>query len=338
MDIREANLSGGTHVVILGAGASIASNKQDREAHGMELPSMNNLPDVVGLNDLINQFPPKWIDEKNFEATYSNIAENDPNNPYLKEMNSRIYSYFRRLKLPNKPTIYDYLVMSLREKDVIATFNWDPFLFQAWYRNYQHGSNPLLLFLHGNVAIGYNKKDDKMGPAGYTSQQTGIFYEPTQLLYPVKHKDYSQDCFIRREWEMLQQRLDKREWNTHYVTIFGYSAPVSDIEAHDIMKKAWGNIDNRNMEQFEIIDVKDENEVVDSWKDFIHTDHYDFVTSFFESSLALYPRRTDELYWCRYKPTTEEESFVDAYPIPKGFQTFEEMWNWYQPLIDVEDY
>lgn len=78
MDIREANLSGGTHVVILGAGASIASNKQDREAHGMELPSMNNLPDVVGLDDLLNLFPNEWIDKNNFEATYSKIAENDP--------------------------------------------------------------------------------------------------------------------------------------------------------------------------------------------------------------------------------------------------------------------
>jgi len=135
---------------------------------------------------------------------------------------------------------------------------------------------------------------------------------------------------------MLQQRLDKREWNTHYVTIFGYSAPVSDIEARKIMKKAWGNIDNRNMEQFEIIDKRDEKEVVESWKGFIHTDHYDYVQSFFESSIALYPRRTDELYWCRYNPMTVEESFVDATPVPDDFQTFEEMWDWYQPLIDAE--
>lgn len=335
MNIREANLSGSTHVVILGAGASIASTRKDPEIHGQKLPSMKDLPVVVGLKNLLNHFPKDWIVNDDFEATYSNIAENDPDNPYLEEMNNMIYSYFSKLKLPNKPTIYDYLVMSLRDKDVIATFNWDPFLYQAWLRNYRHGSNPLLLFLHGNVAIGYNKENDKMGPAGYTSQ-TGIYYEPTQLLFPVKHKDYSQDHFIRREWEMLQQRLDKREWNTHFVTIFGYSAPVSDIEARKIMKKAWGNIDNRNMEQFEIIDKRDEKEVVESWKGFIHTDHYDYVQSFFESSIALYPRRTDELYWCHYNPMTEEEALVKANPVPDDFQTFEEMWDWYQPLIDME--
>ena len=337
MNIREANLSGGTHVVILGAGASIASTNKNPEIHGLKLPSMKDLPTVVGLKNLLDHFPKNWIVDDDFEATYSNIAENDPNNPHLKEMNSMIYSYFRRLKLPNKPTIYDYLVMSLRDKDVIATFNWDPFLYQAWQRNYYHGSNPLLLFLHGNVAVGYNEKKDIMGPAGSTSKRTGNYYKPTQLLFPVRHKDYNKDVFIRREWEMLLQRLEKNERCTNNVTIFGYSAPVSDIEARNLMKSAWGDSDNRNIEQFEMINLQEEKEkVVTSWKGFIYTDHYDYVESFFDSSIAFYPRRTDEAYWCRYHPITEEESFVDANPVPKDFKTFEEMWEWYQPLIDME--
>ena len=116
MTIKETNPSGGCHVVILGAGASIAATIRDPEEHGLKLPSMNNLPDVVGLHGCLNHFPQELIKE-NFEATYSNIAEYDPNNPYLKVMNDLIYSYFNSMLLPLKPTIYDYLIMSLRDKD-----------------------------------------------------------------------------------------------------------------------------------------------------------------------------------------------------------------------------
>ena len=50
MNIKDTNPSGGCHVVILGAGASIAATIRDPEEHGLKLPSMNNLPDVVGLH------------------------------------------------------------------------------------------------------------------------------------------------------------------------------------------------------------------------------------------------------------------------------------------------
>jgi hypothetical protein len=32
------------------------------------------------------------------------------------------------LELPDHPTVYDHLLLSLRKKDAIFTFNWDPFL------------------------------------------------------------------------------------------------------------------------------------------------------------------------------------------------------------------
>ena len=251
-------------------------------------------------------------------------------------MNDLIYSYFSRLELSDMPTIYDYLVMSLRDKDVIATFNWDPFLYQAWRRNHSHGSSPRLLFLHGNVAVGYDVENNIFGLAGTKSRTSGNYLEPTQLLFPVKHKDYNKDVFIRKQWEQLQTRLDKDKYNTNNVTIFGYSAPVTDVEARNMMKKAWGDVENRNMEQFEIIDLKPEQEVVESWKDFIHTHHYDYCNSFFNSSLAKYPRRTDEAYWCHFLFMTPEEAFVDENRVPSDLNTLQEMWDWYQPLIDHE--
>lgn len=335
MNVTDANLSGGCHVVILGAGASIASAIRDPEVHGLRLPSMNDLPEVVGLNGILSHFPQELICD-NFEATYSNIAERFPDSPYLKTMNDLIYSYFSCMELPMKPTIYDYLVMSLRDKDVIATFNWDPFLQQAWWRNYLHGSSPQLLFLHGNVAVGYNNEKKMTGWANWTSPHTGNYYTPTKLLYPVKHKDYSSDVFIKQQWVSLKARLSPKECNTHNVTIFGYSAPVSDIEAISMMKDAWGDVYERNLEQFEFIDIREEDDVVNSWDKFVHTHHYDFSNNFFDSNLAKFPRRTEEAWWCHYMPTTPEEAFADSNPVPKDFQSFEEMWDWFQPLIDKE--
>lgn len=241
MNIKYVHLSGGSHVVILGAGASIASALRNPEKHGLSLPSMNDLPKVCGLDGVLNKFPENLICD-NFEATYSNLVEHDPNNYYLKVMNDMIYSYFRTLELPDEPTIYDYLVMSLRDKDAIATFNWDPFLYQAWWRNYHHGSSPQMIYLHGNVAVGYNQEKHMLGRAGMYSNNESIYFEPTQLLFPVKHKDYNKDSFIRSSWQMLQDRLDKEKCNTHNVTIFGYSAPVTDVEALSMMKSAWGGI------------------------------------------------------------------------------------------------
>lgn len=336
MNISEVHLSYGCHVVILGAGASIAATLRDPESHGLQLPSMNNLPDVCGLNGILTQFPPELICD-NFEATYSNIVEHDPGNPYLKVMNDMIYAYFSTLELPDKPTIYDYLVMSLREKDVIATFNWDPFLYQAWWRNYFHGSKPQMVYLHGNVAVGYNEEKNMLGRAGMYAKTDGTYFKPTQLLFPVKHKDYHTDPFTQGSWEILKERLDKEKCNTHNVTIFGYSAPVSDVEALKMMKEAWGDIYGRNMEQLEFIDIKPEDEVVASWRDFIHTHHYDYRKDFFESSLALYPRRTDEAFFCHCLPITPDEAFVENNPVPQNFATLQEMWDWYDHLIEKEE-
>ena len=52
------------------------------------------------------------------------------------------------------------------------------------------------------------------------------------------------------------------------VTIFGYSAPKSDVEAITMLKKAWGAVKDRNLEEIEIVDLRDENEVIQSWDDF----------------------------------------------------------------------
>ena len=160
-------------------------------------------------------------------------------------------------------------------------------------------------------------------------------FKPTPLLYPTGEKDYESDMFIKREWSRLKEFL--YNGTTWRVTIFGYSAPVSDTAAVELMNEAWGTPEDRNMEQFEMIDVKSEKELYNSWKGFIHTHHYDYATNFFDSSLGQTPRRTNESYFLRCYPTTPEEAFHDACPIPRnGFSTFDEMWNWYDELIEIE--
>lgn len=188
-------------------------------------------------------------------------------------------------------TIYDFLVMSLTSKDLIATFNWDPFLVQAIGRAMKYTSNiPQVAFLHGNVAVGFCVENNIMGNVGMICPKCGIPLAPTKLLFPIKKKDYNSDIAISKAWKTLNNALEK----AYMVTVFGYSAPKSDAEAVAMMKKAWGSVNERNLEEIELIDIRDEEAVIESWSEFIHTHHYSYNTSFFDSTLARCPRRTCE--------------------------------------------
>ncbi len=130
---------------------------------------------------------------------------------------------FQQLQLPNSPTIYDHLILSLRETDLIATFNWDPFLMQTYHRNRYSGlSLPKFSFLHGSVNIGYCKKDNIYGLLG---EDCGKCYEKlmqtTPLLYPIRNKNYSENFFISCQWNLLKRKLKE----AFMITIFGYGAP-----------------------------------------------------------------------------------------------------------------
>src|SRR5215470_10827938 len=63
---------------------------------------------------------------KNFEDLYYLIAQNSEYRAVQGELDEVVFDYFADLRLPNRPTLYDSLVLCLRQKDVIATFNWDP--------------------------------------------------------------------------------------------------------------------------------------------------------------------------------------------------------------------
>lgn len=325
---------GGGHIVILGAGASIASTIRNPEKSGKKLPSMDNFIDIVGLQDIVDAIPIE-LRAKNFEQLYTNLHNINPGSEEIVEIEMRVRIYFADMQLPNVPTIYDYLVLSLRPRDLIATFNWDPFLYQAFVRNSKVADMPRLAFLHGSVSLGYSVEEQRAGPAGMYLKATGSYFEPTQLLYPITKKNYNQDEFTIHEWDRVKYWLGEK--STKLVTIFGYGAPASDVEAVQLLNDAWGSKDERSMEQFEILDVRPEEIVRRQWDNFIHSHHYDYATNFFESSIAHNPRRTSESYFQHITPTTVDEAFSESNPVPSDFKTLEELWAWFKPLVEAEE-
>lgn len=313
---------GGGHVVILGAGSSIASTIRNKEISNKQLPSIANFIEVVGLQDIVDVIPER-LSAENFEILYCKLYNDNPESDEIKEIESRVQAYFGDMKLPDEPTIYDHLLLSLRPKDLIATFNWDPFLYQAFVRNQKFTKDlPLMSFLHGNVSVGYSSEDKRCGPAGMYMRSDGGYFEPTQLLYPVRQKNYNEDEFISKEWERLKYWL--KDDSTKLVTVFGYGAPDTDIEAETLLDEAYGGKDARNMEQFEIIDIEDETTSVKRWDKFIHSHHYDYATNYFDSSLAHNPRRTSESYFQHILPMTPSEAFSESNPVPNDLAKMEE--------------
>ena len=324
---------GRSHVVILGAGASIAATLRDSEATGKRLPSMEDFVAVLGLEDLVREAG-LGDGERNFERIYSELYAQDPASPLLAKIESRVHQYFADMALPPTPTIYDYLVMSLRPKDLIATFNWDPFLFQAWNRNFRAADMPRIAFLHGSVSIGYSTSRQKAGPAGmFADAECREEFVPSRLLYPVAVKDYNTDDFIAREWDRLRKALA----TASRMTIFGYGVPATDVEAVSLMSEAWGVPDERNLEQIEIIDVQPEAVLTRRWEAFIHTHHYDALQEYWESSLAAYPRRTHERFMHQFLPSTVEEAFQEPNPVPRDLSSLQQLWDWHRPLVEAEE-
>jgi hypothetical protein len=91
------------------------------------------------------------------------------------------------------------------------------------------------------------------------------------------------------------------------------------------------------MEEFELIDIREEQEVKKSWSGFIHSHHYSYSTSFFDSSIAWHPRRSVESYRHWSQPFTPDDAFQDGNLVPDNFQTLDEMREWYKPLIVAEE-
>lgn len=320
------------HVVILGAGASRASfPKGDRNKK--KLPLMVDFVKRVRLAPLLKKTDVEYKG-RNFEDVYADLHGKKEYSAICQELEEAIYSYFSELKISETPCIYDHLLLSLRKKDVIATFNWDPFLTQAYLRNIRWYDNlPEMIFLHGNVGVGVCHKCEERGVKDNSCTVCGKPYTPTKLLYPVTQKNYSAHPDIHEQWQQLKWYLKKAA----IVTIFGYGAPDSDVEAMNLLKEAWGSPSDRRMEQFEIIDLKDEKELRKKWASFIYVGHDDIRKDFYESWIAKYPRRSVERFSGQHWENSWDTS--SRYPkknIPTNAD-FEELCDWFDGLYETEE-
>lgn len=285
----DKNVNNSPHVVILGAGASIASYLHSGKV-GKPLPDMKNLIDVLELRREIDHagFQPA----ADFESFYDNLVTTGGNPQLQTTIENRVRDYFSGLRLPSHPTIYDYLVLSLRDKDLIASFNWDPFLLDAYRRNSAVKKLPRIAFLHGNVRVAICAKDKITGLMGQKCQKCGDDLRPSRLLYPVKHKDYNSDPFLKNEWEVLRFFLNC----AYFLTVFGYSAPKTDVEARTLMLEVWHKNPTLRLAQVEIIDIRPRKDLETSWTEFFISQHYGIRGDFFKSYLMTFPRRTCDAF------------------------------------------
>ena len=296
------------HVVLLGAGASLAAFP-DGDAAGRQLPLMNNLVEVVGLQPFLENAGLDSVHTDNFELLYTQLLLAPDQTNLASSIERQIEEYFSSLSLPPQVTIYDQLLLSLRRKDVIFTFNWDPLLFDAHARNSDAGFDlPEIFFLHGNVRIGACTTHDCWGARGLQCEICGTLLTPIPLLYPIEDKDYAKEPFIRKSWDAAFKFFR----DAFTLTIFGYGAPVSDSAAVDLLHTAWIAASDRTREHIEIIDVADDSVLYDRWGKFAPTHHYHMVNSFSESRIANWPRRTCESLYYPMNHGTPCERF----PIP----------------------
>jgi hypothetical protein len=312
------------HVVILGAGASKAAFPHG-DPTGKAVPVMQQLVDCLDLRATLEGAG--FVDPTDFESIYDELVATDSNTALVSEIENRVRSYFESMELPSEATLYDRLILSLRETDLIATFNWDPFLAKAYIRNRKIGRLPEIVFLHGNVEVGVCVKDRAKGFLVQPCTQCGEPSQPSRLLYPVRRKDYNSDPFIANEWNILKWFLQR----AYMLTIFGYGAPSTDIEAVDLMSNAWkGNL-TFELGQVNIIDIRPEKQLEKTWEPFFCRNHYGIHRRLNTTWLNRHPRRTCEaLAWATLQMAPWKNN-----PMPR-YESFGKLRQWIEPLLAEE--
>lgn len=315
------------HFVLLGAGASLATCPEG-DANGKPLPLMRDLVDILNIESDLRNFDVDG-DFSDFELIYSQLNSRPECGEFLQRVNDSIWDYFRSMKLPEFPTIYDKLLLSLRSKDYVATFNWDPLLWQAYARNYKHTKLPRPICLHGTVSLGHCQCEEPIVVSyfGNPCPKCGIEMQKCDLLYPIGQKNYDSSPFINAAWRDVRTALKR----SMLFTIFGYAAPVSDSEAISILKEGWGHTDDHLIELIEIIDIANDRVLKERWRDFILEDNFVTMDNFHSTRIWRYPRRSCEVHW---------STSMDCLPVKSSKLSSDVGWSelldQMLPLIEIE--
>ena len=115
-------------------------------------------------------------------------------------------------------------------------------------------------------------------------------------------------------------------------TIFGYSAPTMDEAAKQLMLEVWKKNESLELTEIEIIDIKSEKEIEETWKDFTFSHHYKIYKDFFGSHIAKFPRRSCDAF----AQSSLMCKFLKDNQLPK-FDSIEDLHKWMKPLIDEEE-
>ncbi|MDD4514831.1 hypothetical protein [Massilibacteroides sp.] len=319
-----------SHLVFLGAGATMAAILNG-DKNGNKCSVMNNFLEELNLLPLIDNCNIKTTSQ-NLEDIYSELYERKEYVKVRKTLEKNIFDYFSKLRLPDKATIYDYLILCLTKKDLIATFNWDPLLIEAYNRvidlGFPEKKLPRLAFLHGNVSAGICPACKNYGHIESHCKKCGLDYVNTKLLFPIKKKNYSSDEFIYKQWQLVKKYIDY----AGIITFFGYSAPESDIDAMDLIRSIYNKENNgHRLDRIEIIDIADQNKLWKKWGNFYHIDasFLKITDSFWKSYITKFPRATVKRY---VESEIESPQFIGPSIIPME-RTLTELKTLFDPFI-----
>lgn len=317
------------HVVIVGAGASLAACKYDKQ--GREVPLLKNIHKVLGLDNQLKKYGFSNEEMENFEFLYSNIYGKVEYKDLVKFLDIQVTKYFQSLRLIDEPTYYDYLILSLTEKDAIISFNWDPYLMQAYRRHIKVGNLPALIFPHGNVGVGVCNKCHTMGYANTLCYSCLNDFESMPLLFPIGQKKYATIPVIAGEWERARNYLSRAIG----ITVYGYGAPETDIEAMTLLQEAFDESNTKEIALFEMINLKSEELIQrQKWKTFYNHKMTAYCETFEESLLWKCPRVCMETLFdaiLQQHPREIEKSF-------KRFNTIEELQKFITTVSEYELY
>ncbi len=109
------------HTVILGAGATMVAIPNG-DKNGKRSSVMQGMIQKLGLEELMQGVTLETTSD-NIEDIYSEIYKKPEYEGVVCELEKKLYDYFDSLELPDSPTIYDFLLLSLTSKDVVAIFN-----------------------------------------------------------------------------------------------------------------------------------------------------------------------------------------------------------------------
>lgn len=322
------------HLVILGAGASKAACPKG-DANGRLVPLQREIPRIPKVAALLKAAGECGNGE--FEQTFDRLVRRNEHPQIVDDLKQVIRDYFARLQLPERVTEYDLLVMCLRGKDVIVSFNWDPLLIQALSRNAHllfdrfrdqelvHELMPQSFYPHGCAVMGFcNRCMRKMASDMCANCRTPM--QQPDLLYPVRSKDYASDKCIAREWTGIERTMALM----YCWTVYGYSAPVGDAAALSMLSNAWKQNPVRDWMQFEVINRTPAQSFA-AWKPMVVRAHYFRTKSLRHSSILQHPRRTCEAL----SAATLLLNPIPSNPVPP-MRSLPDLHQWIQPLIDEE--